>query len=71
MSNLCCEWIDDCMRIRLTAGTTNLLTMDLLVELSDAIADAQNRSRGLLLCGGDKFFSNGVDLDWALSQPSE
>ena len=71
MSNLCCEWTDDCMRIRLTAGTTNLLTMDLLMELSDAIADAQNRSRGLLLCGGDKFFSNGVDLDWALSQSSE
>ena len=71
MSNLCCEWTDDCMHIRLTAGTTNLLTMDLLMELSDAIADAQIRSRGLLLCGGDKFFSNGVDLDWALSQSSE
>ena len=71
MSNLSCELIDDFMHIRLTAGTTNLLTTNLLVELSNAISDAQNSSRGLLLCGGDKFFSNGVDLDWALSQSSE
>ena len=23
-----------------------------------------------MLCGGEKFFSNGVDLEWALSQSS-
>ena len=39
MSNLSYELIDDFMHIRLTAGTTNLLTTDLLVELSNAITD--------------------------------
>lgn len=70
MSNINCEWIDDCLRIRLARGATNLLTMEVLQELSGAIAEAESRARGVLLCGGDKFFSNGVDLDWALSQPS-
>jgi enoyl-CoA hydratase len=45
-----------------------MLTTDLLRELSAAIVDAESNGRGILFCGGEKFFSNGVDLNWALTQ---
>lgn len=64
------EQINDCIRIRLASGKTNLLTTDLIIELSETIRHAQNTHRGIILCGGEKFFSNGVDLDWALLQSS-
>ena len=70
MANIKCERIDHFVSIRLECGETNVLTMDVLRELSEAIRDAETHGRGLLLCGGDKFFSNGVDLEWALSQSS-
>ena len=70
MTNVICEWVDDCVRIRLACGDANLLTTEVLRELSEAITVAESRGRGVLFCGGDKFFSNGVDLDWALSQSS-
>ena len=70
MANIKSERIDHFVSIRLECGETNVLTMDVLRELSEAIRDAETCGRGLLLCGGDKFFSNGVDLEWALSQSS-
>jgi enoyl-CoA hydratase/carnithine racemase len=33
-----------------------------------ALDKVDTLARGIMLCGGDKFFSNGVDLDWALAQ---
>ena len=64
MTNVICEWVDDCVRIRLACGDANLLTTEVLRELSEAITVAESRGRGVLFCGGDKFFSNGVDLSW-------
>ena len=60
------EVVDACTRIRLSNGPTNLLTTDVLAELAAVFEHAERNSRAVLLCGGDKFFSNGVDLDWAL-----
>ena len=36
-------------------------------SIADAIDEAGQTARGIMLCGGEKFFSNGVDLEWALS----
>lgn len=65
------ETRDDVARIRLTNGDANVITTDMLRAVSAAVDDAVTNTRGVLLCGGDKFFSNGVDLDWALGQTSE
>ena len=67
MSNIVIEHVDDCLRIRLGSGTANALATDVIRDLADAIADANRGSRGAMLCGGEKFFCNGLDLDWALA----
>lgn len=59
---------DGVVRLRLTNGTANTLNTDVLVALSTAIADAVADDQAILLCGGAKFFSNGVDIGWALGQ---
>ena len=68
VANIASEHADDCVRIRLTCGTTNALTTAVLHDVAQAVAEANRASRGAILCGGEKFFSNGVDLDWALTQ---
>ncbi len=67
MSNIVSEHADDCLRIRLRRGTANALTTAVIQDLAQAIADANRGARGAILCGGDKFFCNGLDLDWALA----
>ncbi len=64
------ETIADCAQIRLARGVTNALTTEVLQALAEALDDAERQARGVLLCGGEKFFSNGADLGWALSQSS-
>ncbi len=61
------EMADGCVLIRLSCGDANALTTDVMRSISSAIDDAEQTARGILLCGGDKFFSNGVDLEWALT----
>ena len=68
MAKIVSERADDCLRIRLSSGTANALTTAVIQDLAQAVADANRDARGAMLCGGDKFFSNGVDLDWALTQ---
>ena len=72
MANILCEREDECLRIRLSSGATNALTTAVIQDLADAVAEANRDARGAMLCGGEKFFSNGVDLDWALAcSPAE
>ena len=59
------------MSIRLENGAANALTTEVLLELRAAIAQARKLQQGVLLCGGTKFFSNGVDLEWALTRNSQ
>ena len=68
MANISLEHEDACARVRLTSGDANTLTTEVMRELSSAVEEAGRSARGALLCGGDRFFSNGVDLDWALGQ---
>lgn len=70
MNKILSDRRDDCVQIRLASSDTNVLTTDMLCALSAALAEAERGARGVLLCGGEKFFSNGVDLEWALTQSS-
>lgn len=70
MQSIVREWRDDCVCIRLSCGDTNAFTTDVVRAVSCALEDAERDAQGVMLCGGDKFFSNGVDLEWALSQSS-
>lgn len=70
MANVVCERRDECISIRLSRGDANALTTELVRDVSSALDDAQSDAQGVMLCGGDKFFSNGVDLEWALAQSS-
>ena len=67
LSDIVCEREDDCLRIRLGSGTANALTTAVIQDLARAVADANRDARGAMLCGGEKFFCNGLDLDWALA----
>ena len=67
MANILCEHADDCLRIRLDCGTANTLTTAVIQDLAHAVDDADREARGAMLCGGEKFFCNGLDLDWALA----
>ena len=67
MSNIVSEHADDCLRIRFSSGTANALTTAVIQDLAQAVADANRGARGAMLCGGEKFFCNGLDLDWALA----
>jgi enoyl-CoA hydratase/carnithine racemase len=62
--------IDDCVSIRLASGVTNALNTETVTALSAALGEAERHARGVMLCGGTKFFSNGADLPWALTQSS-
>ena len=68
LANTTSEHEDGCVRIRLARGGANALATEVIRELASAVEEARRDSRGAMLCGGDKFFSNGVDLDWALGQ---
>jgi len=70
MSDIHSELDAECARIRLTCGPTNALTTAVIEALAAEIERAESGARGILLCGGEKFFSNGVDLQWALTQSS-
>jgi enoyl-CoA hydratase/carnithine racemase len=48
--------------IRLDHGVTNAINPEMLAELDLALVRARENSRGLMLAGGDKFFSIGFDL---------
>lgn len=68
MTSVLIETADDCTRLRLSNTDANLLTIDVVRELAEALRAASGSSRAILLCGGDKFFSNGLDLAWALTR---
>ena len=67
MATIDTEREDDCLRIRLACGTANALTTAVIQDLAQAVADANRDARGAMICGGEKFFCNGLDLDWALA----
>lgn len=48
--------------IRLNNGVTNAISPELVNELEAALQTVENECRGMVLAGGGKFFSMGLDL---------
>lgn len=48
--------------VRLGNGVTNSLTPELVAELARALTFIRDRFKGLVLAGGEKFFSMGFDI---------
>ena len=48
--------------VRLANGVTNAIGLEVVEELSLALQEVMGRFRGMVLAGGNKFFSIGLDL---------
>ncbi len=53
--------------LRLTNGVTNAIGPELVADLSAALQEVKGRFRGMVLAGGNKFFSIGLELPVLLS----
>lgn len=62
MENISIEVENSIAVLRLENGTTNAISPELTADLSDIIRHIKNECRGLILTGGEKFFSIGFDL---------
>ncbi len=62
MAKIVTELQGDIAILTLTNGVTNAINLELVEELSKDIQESRKEARGLLLCGGEKFFSIGFDL---------
>jgi enoyl-CoA hydratase/carnithine racemase len=58
---------DKIATLRLSNGVTNPISPDLVDDLSQALSIVRAEFKGLMLVGGDKFFSIGLDLPRVLS----
>lgn len=54
--------------LRLENTTANVLNRDVVSQLAHAVSEATRTSKAAVLLGGDKFFCNGLDLQWAVTQ---
>ena len=57
---------DNVALVRLNNGVTNPIDPGLIEDLFDAITRAQKEATALVLSGGEKFFSIGLDLPQVL-----
>ena len=48
--------------VRLTNGVTNAISPEMVTELDAALSDIMGTARGVVIAGGEKFFSMGLDL---------
>lgn len=62
------QLLDGCSNIRISNTDANLLTIDVIRELAEAIDASSRSTKAIMLCGGDRFFSNGLDVNWALTR---
>jgi len=62
MSNITIEKKEMVAVLRLSNGVTNPISPDLVVDLLGAIRQVKEECQGLVLAGGTKFFSIGLDL---------
>lgn len=53
--------------LRLNNGPTNPISSTMVDELSAALATLKGTARGMVLCGGEQFFSVGFDLPEVLN----
>ncbi|NVN87607.1 MAG: enoyl-CoA hydratase/isomerase family protein [Rhodopseudomonas sp.] len=65
------QLLDGCSKIRISNTDANLLTIDVIRELAEAFHASSQSTKAILLCGGDRFFSNGLDVNWALTRSGD
>ncbi len=53
---------DNVVVLRLNRGVTNAINLEMVAELTDVLARVTDQYRGLVLAGGPKFLSIGLDL---------
>ena len=53
---------DGITHLKLSNGVTNALSPQLVSELQNQLNESENASCGLIISGGEKFFSMGLDL---------
>ncbi len=53
---------DGVVHVRLSNGVTNALSPQLVSELGDQLRESEQACCGLIISGGEKFFSMGLDL---------
>lgn len=57
--------------VRLNNGVLNLFSPDLVDELRETLGRVKAEARAMVLAGGSKFFSNGLDLPTLLKMDKE
>jgi enoyl-CoA hydratase/carnithine racemase len=62
MSKILVEHQGNIAVLTLNNGVTNAIGPDLVNELSENLHQIRNEAGGIVLCGGEKFFSIGFDL---------
>ena len=62
MSKVKIESHADVAILRLSNGVTNAISPELVDDLADALDQAKEEFKGLILAGGSKFFSIGFDF---------
>lgn len=76
MSTIEVEEYSNAVLLRLANGVTNPVNLALVKELTDLIADLKEQSnsdqyKGLVLSGGEKFFSIGLDIPGMINASQE
>ena len=71
MSTIRIEDKDGVVVLRLTNGVTNAISKELVDDLSASLTQIRDSCRGLVLAGGDKFFSIGLALPQLLQLQRE
>ena len=62
MSKVIIENYENIAVLTLNNGKTNAISRELAEDISRALDEIRNDARGLVICGGDAFFSIGLDL---------
>jgi len=62
MNNVTIEERDQVAMLRLRNGVTNAISPELVDDFSDALKHIRKEYKGMVLAGGSKFFSIGLDL---------
>jgi len=62
MSNVSIESHGEVALVRMTRGATNAIGSGMVADLAAALDTVRAGSRGMVLAGGEKFFSIGLDL---------
>lgn len=62
MKTITIEQKEDIAIVSLSGSVTNPVGRELVNEMSEALADVKRQARGLVLTGGEKFFSIGLNL---------